>query len=277
MSKALSPGLVTSINKGLKPLSHDDLLVIDKLQARCTRLRKNLGIAAKCLSRSGGRPWMLTLTYRRAGQWRADHIKACLKNIRQSLFRRFKWKLPYLWVLEAKKRLSGPDIGEDVPHYHLIVWVPNHIEKGDLKADALGWWPHGMSNALQVVAAVRYVMKYASKFDSESSFPKGARCYGIGGLTDVYRCIRRWVNWPSFVQARADVTERYKRQVGGGWVNCATGEWLPSEFGLSCTTKRYVAVVRLHTHARFIDACGPFTWIKSVAASLSITPQTQAA
>jgi hypothetical protein len=254
-------GLVPSINNGETGFSVKDLLVIDKLESRCTRLRKNLGIAAKSLSRSGGRPFMLTLTYRRAGDWKPEHIKNCLQNLRKWLFRAFKWKLPYLWVMEAKKRLSGPDIGLDAPHYHLIVWVPHGVRTSQLKLDSLGWWPHGMTNALMAVAPVRYVMKYASKFDSEAAFPKGARCYGIGGLDHVWRCVRRWVNWPAFVQARASVTDSYKPQVGGGWVNRVTGEWFPAEFGLSCTTKRFVSVVRLFTHPKLLqNVAGPFSW-----------------
>lgn len=257
---ASAGGLVTSINKGeTSPLTGFE---IDKLKTRCTRLRKNLGIAAKALSRGTGTPWMLTLTYRRVGQWKPSQIKDMLQNLRKWAKRAFKWTLQYLWVMESKKRLSGPDKGQDVPHYHLVVWLPVQVQKGQLFLDVRGWWPHGHTQALKVVAPVRYVMKYTSKFDSESDFPKGARCYGIGGLDAAYRSVRRWINWPAFVQARASVADSFSRQVGGGWIDRATGQWWPSEYGLSWSNKKRTAVVRLHDHGRpLADVHGPYNWI----------------
>jgi len=61
-------GLVPSINKvkpGFsEPFGGSQVVEVDKLQARCTRLRKNLGVGAKLLSLAGTRQaWMLTLTY----------------------------------------------------------------------------------------------------------------------------------------------------------------------------------------------------------------------
>lgn len=257
------PLSLSPVSTSGKPL---DGFVIDKLQTRCTRLRKNLGIAAKSLTRGNGRCWMLTLTYKRFGDWHRRHTSDTLQHLRKWAKRAFNWTLRYLWVMESKKRLTGPDKGLDVPHYHLLVWLPLQVGKETLRNDVDGWWPHGRSNCLVVVAAVNYVMKYASKFDSEGSFPKGARCYGIGGLDDAWRAVRRWVNWPSFVQARASVSDSFKPQVGGGWVNCLTGQWWPSEYGLSWTNKKQSAVVRIHDHGRPMqDVRGPFNWINESA------------
>lgn len=261
LSTVADGGLVTSINKGETSPALGGF-IIEKLEARCTRLRKNLGIAAKTLTRGTGTCWMLTLTYKRVGDWEPAQIKNMLQHLRKWAKRAFNWTLRYLWVMESKKRLSGPDKGQDCPHYHLVVWLPVQVAKSQLFLDVRGWWSHGMTNAMQVIAPVRYVMKYASKFDSESDFPKGARCYGIGGLDSAWRNVRRWINWPAFVQARASVADHFKPQVGGGWVNCATGQWWPSEFGLGWTNKRQTAVVRLHDHGRPLDNVrGPFNWI----------------
>jgi len=258
MSVGLSP-----VSTSGKPLEG---FTIEKLEARCTRLRKNLGIAAKSLTRGAGRCWMLTLTYRRKGQWDARHTSDMLQHLRKWAKRAFGWTLRYLWVMESKKRLSGPDKGLDVPHYHLLVWLPMQVGLNSLKLDVKGWWPHGMTNALAVVAPVRYVMKYASKFDSESDFPKGARCYGIGGLDAAWRSVRRWINWPAFVQARASVQDSYAPQVGGGWVNRLTGQWWPSEFGLCWTSRRQTCVARIHDHGRPLsEVQGPYSWINDAA------------
>lgn len=255
-----SAGLVTSINNVNNVSTASEPILIDKLEARCTRLRKNLGVAAKWLSQSGYQAWMLTFTYRDGCEWRPEHVRDALQRMRVWLRRAHGATLRYVWVMETKARKSGEQIGRVIPHYHVVVWMPQQVSQDDLKMDARGYWNHGMTNAVKAVAAVRYVMKYASKFDNEGAFPKGARCYGIGGMGDVGGRVRRWINWPSFVQARAAISDSYGRAKGGGWVNRVTGEWWPAEWGLAFTTSRHTLLQRLHTHDRPIAACGPFSW-----------------
>jgi hypothetical protein len=255
---SLCGGLVPSINN---VNTFQDGFVVDKLQARCTRLRKNLGVAAKWLSQSGFQPWMLTFTYRDGVEWQPCHVRDALQRLRVWLKRAYSVSLRYVWVMETKARKSGVDEGRVREHYHVGVWVPVQVSQEDLMLDARGMWSNGMTNAVKAKAAVRYVMKYASKFDNEGAFPKGARCYGIGGMGDVGGRIRRWINWPAFVQARAAITDSFARCVGGGWINRDTGEWWPSEFGLAYTTRTASAVVRLHDHGRPLDTSGPFNWI----------------
>jgi hypothetical protein len=127
--------------------------------------------------------------------------------------------------------------------------------------DVRGYWPHGMTNVEEAKAAVRYVMKYASKFDNEGSFPKGARCYGVGGLDDTGRGVRRFVNWPQMLQARSAYTECWRPARGGGWINRGTGELLASEYGLAFRTARHSVVVRIRDNGRPIaNVEGPFSW-----------------
>lgn len=260
MTAATAPlgGLVPSINNAE---TRTDLISVDKLQARCTRLKKNLGVAAKWASQGGGQCFMLTFTYRRVEDWQASHVRDTLTHLRKWLLRAFKWRLRYLWVMETQTRKSGDQIGQSAPHYHCVVWVPMQVTTSDLKLDDKGWWPHGLTNCVKAVAPVRYVMKYASKFDNVGAFPKGARIYGTGGLgADGVKC-RRWVNWPSFVQGLASVSCDFVRSTGGGWVNRSTGEWWPSEWGLSIRDAFRTVLVRLHKHQRTIEAVGPFSWM----------------
>jgi hypothetical protein len=257
----VSAGLVPSINNVNTFIG--ERFNVDKVQTRCTRLRKNLGVAAKWLSQSGFTPWMLTFTYRDGVEWEASHVREALQRLRVWLRREHGVPLRYVWVMETKARKSGAEVGRIKPHYHVVVWVPVQVQQEQLRMDERGFWLHGMTNAVKAKAAVRYVMKYASKFDNEGAFPKGARCYGIGGMGDTGGRIRRWINWPSFVQARASITDRFARCKGGGWVNRDTGEWWPSEYGLTLMTRTHTAVVRIHDHGRPLDAAGPFNWLSN--------------
>lgn len=265
MSEA-SAGLVPSINNVKTSwIPSVDSIKVDHVQARCTRLRKNLGMAAKQLSKGAGQAWMLTLTYRDDVDWSPDHVRDCMRHLRQWIKREFGWQLRYVWVMETKSRRSGSRVGEYLPHYHVLVWLPRALEAGLLHLDSRGWWPHGLTNAVEAVAPVRYVMKYASKFEDGSHFPKGARVYGIGGLDAVGRKCRRWVNWPRFVQARASVDCPWRRAPGGGWIDGDGVIW-PSEWGVAAIGKGYTRVVRLHSYPDpALMPSGPFSWLQGVA------------
>lgn len=256
MSAGESAGLVPSINNG-----ETEVLQIESKALRCSRLRKNLGVAAKWLSRCSGQPWMLTLTYRGVDDWQPNHVKETLQHLRKWLKRAYGWTLRYIWVMELQKR--------GAPHYHVVVWLPRQVEKAELFLDVRGYWPHGMTNVVKAVAPVRYVMKYVSKFDSDTEFPKGARIYGVGGLDDIGSRCRRWINWPSFVQDRASIDCRWTPARGGGWVNCGTGEWLQSEWALTLRTKTHFVLTRVVMHARSLYPVGPFSWIDADARGVS--------
>lgn len=263
----VAQGLVPSINNAETRDLDPSSILVEKVQARCTRLRKNLGVAAKWLSTGTGQSWMLTFTYARVDDWRPSHMREAITNLRKWLQRQFKWRLRYLWVMETQTRKSGDQVGQSAPHYHLVVWVPVQVTREQLSFDALGWWPHGLTNAVKAKAPVRYVMKYASKFDNGGQFPKGARIYGIGGLSADGIACRRWINYPSFVQGNTSVHERSTRAKGGGWIIGRTGEWLPSEWGVSYRNRQCTRLVRLHRHPREIeDPRGPFSWLPGVSA-----------
>jgi hypothetical protein len=233
-------------------------LVLEKDALRFGRLRKNVGVAAKLHNMNAtprGNVCMVTLTYADAHGWGPRHVADYLRHVRNWFKRLTGRSVAYVWVAEMQAKRSTPTI-----HYHVVFWLPKGVTMP--KADKRGWWPHGMTNTKRATAPVAYVMKYASKFDSKKGLPHGARIYGVGGLDAPCRNVRRWVNWPAFVQARAAVTDSFAPQVGGGWVNRATGEWWPSEYGLSFSTPLHSVVVRLHDHGRpMAHVAGPFNWI----------------
>lgn len=236
-------------------------MVLEKDALRFARLRKNIGVAAKLHEINHGPrgPVVLTtLTYAKADAWRPDHVKEYLRHVRQWFKRLTGRKLAYVWVAEVQtKRLERT--GEAAMHYHVIFWLPKGVTMP--KADKRGWWPHGMTNNVRARKPVAYVMKYASKFESKEGIKHGARIYGVGGLDAAARGVRRWCNWPAFVQARAAVSDSYAPQVGGGWVNRNTGEWFPSEWGLVLTTKSHTAIVRVHDNGRPVQhVAGPYSW-----------------
>jgi len=260
-------GLVPSINNAetrpfVLPYGGAQSITVDRVQARCTRLRKNLGVAAKWHSQGAGTAWMLTFTYARVEDWKPSHMRDALGHLRKWLKRTYGLSLRYVWVMETQTRKSGDQIGQSAPHYHCVVWLPVQCRQSDLEFDTRGWWPHGLTNVVKAKAAVRYVMKYASKFDNAGAFPKGARIYGVGGLGSAGSACRRWINWPAFVQANSSVNCPSRRSVGGGWIIGSTGEWFPSEWGLCTISREGTRLVRLHSHPREIEAAGPYSWIK---------------
>jgi len=230
--------------------------VIDPVQGRLARLRKNVGASARlhAVNQPKGfqkdRVIMVTLTYAGDnGDWEPRHISGLIKCLRQWCKRRGV-SCRYVWVAELQKR--------GVIHYHMAIWLPKGLTLP--KPDKQGWWPHGMSKIEQARKPVAYLMKYLSKDTSKcfGSFPRGARIYGVGGLNDL-RCVRRWLNYPRFIKCRSDVNERWQRFAGGGWID-ADGVHYPSEY-----EHAYIggqpAVRRVHEHEKLIEPSGAFCWI----------------
>jgi hypothetical protein len=255
-------GLV-SVSTTQKPL---DVLCIDKDESRFVRLQKNVGVAAKLhLLELRGQPLnvvMVTPTYRPGVHWEPAHLASYTDHVRKWYYGKTGEKLRYVWVAEVqdgKRREDG--VGRGVIHYHAIFFLCKGLTMP--KADKQGWWPHGMTNTMRCTNPVAYVMSYAKKQANVGGLPKGARRYGIGGLERSSCAIRRWINWPGFVQARASVHDDFRRAEGGGWVNRATGEWWPSEYGLLFRTRGHIVVVRLRDHGRpLANVCGPFSWVE---------------
>lgn len=248
----------------------ENCITIDPKQARVTRLRKGLGIAAKQLHNQGSmhqQIWMQTLTYRGDNRnWRPEHISRYLDAMRKWHYARTGSKtVRYAWVAELQER--------GVIHYHVIVWLERGLTppKGDMpwhSKDRKGvkeWhapmWPHGMSRRDKATAPVAYLMKYASKIESKNvgTFPHGARIHGAGGLDPSGRAIRRWVLWPAYVQGNASVADHFKPAEGGGYINAETGELLLAEY--APTGGGFCSFIKVRTTPRRIDPAGPFSWL----------------
>jgi hypothetical protein len=225
----------------------------DKHRARIACLRRSVGFAARGhVTRADGfRPdtvLMLTLTYERGEDWRPMHVARLLDHFR-------RWcksnDIParYVWVAELQKR--------GAIHYHVAVWVPRDLRVPS--PDDAGWWPHGATNVVRARSAPAYLMKYLSKGTNVQGMPKGARMYGVGGLEHSMRRAARWLRYPAFIKARADILDDWKRARGGGWWS-PDGFVVPSEFERVWLGDRY-GLRRVADYGRPFDAQGPFSWL----------------
>lgn len=230
---------------------------VDRAAARCTRLRKGVGVGAKALLNLGegtaDNNVMVTLTYRGTNEdWRPRHVSEYVRKVREWFKDRCPGqRLRYVWVAELQQR--------GVIHYHAVFFLPAGVSMP--KADKRGWWPHGMTNTLKATAPVAYLMKYASKIESKNvgGFPRGARIYAVGGLDAPGAAFKRWVLWPAYVQGNASVNDRFKPAEGGGYLNAETGVFLPSEF--APTGGGFSSFIRVRNTPRALDASGPFSWL----------------
>ncbi|MGJ7531414.1 rolling circle replication-associated protein [Variovorax sp. GB1P17] len=238
---------------------------IDRPQARVTRMRKGVGVGAKCLLNLGegdsGNNVMVTLTYRGTNaDWQPRHVSDYIRAVRKWFAHRCPGqRLKYLWVAEiqdGKRRADG--IGRGVIHYHAIFFLPAGVSMPP--ADKRGWWPHGFTNTEKGYSPVAYLMSYAKKANSKNvgGFPRGSRLYAVGGLDAPGAAIKRWVLWPAYVQGNAAITDRFRPAEGGGYINAETGQFLESEF--APTGGGFSRFIRVRTTPRQIDASGPFSW-----------------
>ncbi len=230
-------------------------LTIDKQQARVTRLRKGVGIAAKQLHNAAGnraQKVMVTLTYAGTNaDWKPTHLTQYMTNVRNWYKRTTGKTLRYVWVAELQER--------GVIHYHAVFWLDRGVTMP--KADKRGWWPYGMTKTERAVKPIGYLMSYLSKIETKnvSEFPHGARISGNGGLDKTGRDIKRWVLWPAYLQGNAASGDDFKPATGGGYMSASSGEFFRSEFQpIGNSFKNFV---RVHTHERQVDASGPFSWM----------------
>lgn len=188
------------------------------VQRRLSRMRRGV-VAAGELHReergAHGVAVMVTLTYRPDALWKPTHISECLAHWREELRGR---KLRYVWVLELTQ--AGK------PHYHVLLWLPIGVRLA--MPDKSGAWPHGMTRIERARNAVGYLVKYASKGTDGVNLPKGARLFGVGGLSADSRLRKAWAMLPRYQRERCSVEDRCIRLRGGGWVSRDTGEYWPA-------------------------------------------------
>jgi hypothetical protein len=116
------------------------------------------------LDRQGPRPTLLlTLTYSDSSYGRSwQECKADLRAFRSRFERRYG-RVPYFWRLEHKPRQSGQHVGQLMPHFHLLVFGQERVDKDWLR----GAWSEVVSNGAELVRTnVRPVYDW-----------RGAGCY----------------------------------------------------------------------------------------------------
>jgi len=230
-------------------------------QGRIARMRRSVGFAARM--QGADRPGfrhdsvvMLTATYRDGVEWEPNHVRTLLDHVRKWCKRK-GIECRYVWVGEVQTGRAKWQGGHCL-HYHVALWIPFGYMLP--KADAQGWWPHGSTRTELARKAVPYLMKYFSKGSGGMVLPDGARMHGCGGLDFVSRRAKRWLGYPSFIKARADIFDDWRRaSIGGGWVD-PDGVCIPSEFQRAWVGDAY-ACMRVADYGRPFPADGPFSWI----------------
>jgi len=194
---------------------------------RIKRLKRSVWVSGQLhgLAQRGHRPsvpWFVTLTYSPRFQWDAKHIAKAVQRFR-NWCRSMGVPCRYTWVGELTQK--------GVVHYHLIAWLPVGIRmrQWDRFTDKLAaFWPFGLTQTQKATSGVGYLMKYLSKLGEFHRFPKGMRLYGIGGLHDDGKHIRRWHGLPEWAKCLYGVGQLMR--AAGGLVVRATGEMLSSPY-----------------------------------------------
>ena len=197
---------------------------------RLGRMRRAVTTAARTIQETitrGGFRWkpvMVTLTYRPGERWGSRHVSDFLGHVRKYLARRHDCALHHVWVSELQSR--------GAVHYHVLLWLPRGITLP--KPDKQGWWAYGSTKIEWARSPAGYMAKYASKGSSAHELPKGLRLHGRGGLTASQRQIVRYWCLPRYVREhfqsegqKDNALPDVVRMAGGGWIDRATGEWMP--------------------------------------------------
>jgi hypothetical protein len=143
--------------------------LFDRRASRLARMRVRVWwgiqgvLAVKGLQ--GGVMHMLTLTYKRVGDWMPDDISGCMQWARRHGVR------AYVWVAELQER--------GAVHYHVLVLWPK--SERWVKPIEKSGWARGWSWVTPCVRHPFYLMKYLQKGGSDNGkeFPRNMRLYGV--------------------------------------------------------------------------------------------------
>lgn len=218
-----------------------DVITLEAAPGRLKRMKRSVMTAGRLLLEGaegapGGfryRPAMVTLTYRTADDWHAQHVRDFLQRVRVWA-RRKGFALRYVWVAELQKR--------GAVHYHVLLWLPFRMPMPDRR----GWWAHGLSRVEWARGGgMGYLLKYATKGTGGYRMPRGLRLHGSGGLCEAARRIRRYWLLPRELRALCAPQHDVRRQRGGGWCVRAFGLLLPPMWGLVGVARGHVRLLRL--------------------------------
>jgi len=206
------------------------------------------------------KPWFVTMTYADPNGWRSNHVGLAVKAFRNWCKAR-GYPCRYTWVAEIQpKRLETT--GHAVVHYHLLAWLPvgvsmPHWDKPTRTPSgrhSVAFWPHGMTNTEIAKSGVGYLMKYLSKLGELTRFPKGLRLYGIGGLNEQGRAVRRWYNLPGWAKAFYGVGDLTRQ--GSRLVVSDTGECLEPAYSVRHVPGAIILRPLREIAKRFSDSLG---------------------
>lgn len=230
-------------------------------ERRVNRLKRSVWASGHLhgLAEKGFRPSVphfVTLTYAKANSWMGTHLSLAIKGYRNWCMSK-GFPCRYTWVAEIQpKRLERT--GEAVVHYHLLAWLPvgivmPHWDRPTRKFGGMRspFWSHGMTNSEIAKSGVGYLMKYLSKLGELTLFPPNLRLYGIGGLTQQGRDVRRWYNLPEWVKRSGGVGDVVK--VGNAFVLRQTGEVLPPAYHVNKTPWGMVLTALRELPAKWFD------------------------
>ena len=159
----------------------------------------------------------VTVTYRPGEVWEPGDIQKLVKHYRQWGLRRGH-RISIVWVGETHGS-GGANHGQ--VHYHLVLFLPRGLTPP--MPDKQGWWTKGMSNCKWAVRPVGYLAKYASKGLWGPPMPKGARLWGVSGLTFIAETRLGLALAPKWLQDFCLPDEVVKKLKHGWWRNCTTG------------------------------------------------------
>lgn len=227
------PGEVRAADRGLsntnkvtvlriRNMQTGETLEIDKREARLSRMRRRVFAWANEIKDylpaygkgKGARKVMITLTYAGVDDWRPNHIRDYIHNLKRRLGDNL---IAYAWVAELQER--------GAVHYHIEL-----IAKKGTRIplpDKSGMWKHGMSK-IETARTVFYICSYLKKsYQKLGIFPKGLRMYSVwvssAAITDLARWRMRLSTLPVWLCDKISempdkAGEKWSRLVGGGYL-----------------------------------------------------------
>ncbi len=159
-------------------------LVLAPKEARLSKMRKRIFAWANAiksdLSDRRYRKVLITLTYEKVDDWKPNHIRNYIKNIKARLGNNLR---ALAWCAELQKR--------GAVHYHIemIVYKGTRIPLPDKS----GMWVHGMSR-IETAKTVFYIASYMKKsYQKEGKFPKGLRMYAVYIAKGIISSVANWI------------------------------------------------------------------------------------
>lgn len=195
------------------------LITLDKREARLSRMRRRVFSWANTIkdylpAYGKGRQHrkvMITLTYRGVDDWRPNHIRDYIKELKRRLGDKL---IAIAWVAELQER--------GAVHYHveLVCLKGTRIPK----PDESGMWTHGMSR-IETAKTVFYICAYLKKaYQKLGKFPKGLRMFSVWVADGSVSTVARWLFKLSSLPAWfAKILQSDKDHWGGAWARMPGG------------------------------------------------------